>query len=185
MNAQIDQMAKAGSQAVRTGTKFQGDIRGYIADELEHGQTDGKIATDIADVVTLLRSDLNEWLAEPEKGTDEYKLRQKQFNNVINDVSRLCKKALGHSIKCTQRSPVHFYEAAPVVPPTLVAAEPEPWEEPIAHAAAATVDAWAEVSGWMKNCPEAVIERLCEHHPLDDIARLVLDKMKEKKGYGV
>jgi hypothetical protein len=182
MNAQIDQMAKAGSQAVRTGTKFQGDIRWYIADELEHGQTDDKIATDIADVVTLLRSDLNEWLAEPEKGTDEYKLRQKQFNNVINDVSRLCKKALGHSIKCTQRSPVHFYEAAPV-PFTPVGAEPVPWEEPIAPAA--TVDAWAEVLGWMKNCPEAVIDRLCQHHPLDDIARIVLDKMKEKKGYGV
>jgi len=95
-----------------TGTKFQSKIRQFIAASSE--ETYENIATDIAAIVTSYREKVDIILAEDTDPSD-LKSAIKKRDNIINDVSRLCKELLGYSIVCVSRKNGE-YKAIPYVP---------------------------------------------------------------------
>jgi hypothetical protein len=86
-----------------SNTKFQARIRAFI----HHAATEEEacsfvIATDIASIVTLYREKIDIIIAEMTDKT-EIKSSIKKRDNIINDVSRICRDALDYTIVCTSR----------------------------------------------------------------------------------
>ena len=102
--------------ALESKGKLQETVR-EICDR--HAPTDsGQI---IANEVSKFRADAADWI---DKG--DVQARRKQVNNVINDISRICRELIGKSIVCVSRKGGHRYEAqepkarAPATPtPTI------------------------------------------------------------------
>jgi len=112
MSTSAENVVKSMVEGFMTGTKFQSKIRQFIAASSE--ETYENIATDIAAIVTSYREKVDIILAEDTDPSD-LKSAIKKRDNIINDVSRLCKELLGYSIVCVSRKNGE-YKAIPYVP---------------------------------------------------------------------
>jgi hypothetical protein len=67
------------------------------------------------------KADSEKWL-ESFEDPSEVKIYRKKANNILNDISRTCRKELGYTIKCTSRKGGYVYaatEVPPVSPKTM------------------------------------------------------------------
>ena len=104
--------------ALNNSSSLQATVRQYIAEQKDLGDGGESIATAIAEVISELRNEMERKLEGDEA---------KRVNNVFNDVSRICKEALGFAIKCKTRKPLFVYLACKVEPKVEV--DPEPMLE--------------------------------------------------------
>jgi hypothetical protein len=128
MSTSAENVVKSMVEGFMTGTKFQSKIRQFITASSE--ETYENIATDIAAIVTSYREKVDIILAEDTDPSD-LKSAIKKRDNIINDVSRLCKEILGYSIVCVSRKNGE-YKAIPYVPTVkparAITSAPNPFE---------------------------------------------------------
>lgn len=110
-------LSAAAIEAVKNNASVQQEVRDIIANY--NGPE-----TLIAKEITIFRRDIEGWIDQA-SGSAETKLRRKQVNNIINDVSRICRELIGKSIVCTSRKN-HTYEAKEPVARTTRAKTPSP-----------------------------------------------------------
>jgi len=110
-----------------TGTKFQSKIRQYI--DYNREETKEDVVNAISNIVTSYREKVDAVLMDTDPS--ELKSAIKKRDNIINDVSRLCRELLGYSIVCVSRKKGE-YKAIPYVPtvrPTrAITSAPNPFE---------------------------------------------------------
>ena len=129
-------LAQAAAEALTGKVSLQSEIRKIVDTHNDLGA-----ASEIADQMSEFRSASQTWIDQG-GNAEEVQSRQKQVNNVINDVSRICRQLIGKSIVCKSRKH-HTYEAVEPTPrrtsvPTTPAA---PSKRPLN-----ADDVWAELS---------------------------------------
>ena len=109
----IDDLVKAMAEAGVSKGTLQSSIRTFIT---EADDFDGVVAGEIAKALSIYRTKAEKWIhAEDDLGT--ISMRRKITNNICNDVSRISRELLGHTIKCTSRKDGHVYTSSPYLPP--------------------------------------------------------------------
>ena len=93
-------IASAAMDAMRGGSNLQLTVRHFITD---HSDVEGVLWTgdQIARQVTEFRKEAERFLKSCDDSDQD--TERKRMNNIINDVSRICRKELGQSIVCTSR----------------------------------------------------------------------------------
>jgi hypothetical protein len=112
MSISITDLVEMAVDASKTGGKLQSSVRKFIEDRLEI-ENYGEVAARVGDVITIYRNEIEDWVMQ-----NETKIRRKVVNNIINDVSRICRDELRHSIVCTKRKGGYVYEAKEIAPKT-------------------------------------------------------------------
>ncbi len=105
------------------------------------------------------------------------KFPDKVTNNIINDVSRICRETAGYSIVCTSRKGGHVYSAVKKEKKERTVKKKE-WTV-TTDAPAVVIDESVIVSRFITDNPEAAIELLILYHGTDCIGKLFLDVAKK------
>ena len=140
-------------QAVESGANIQSEVRKVIDTQSER-EAINTICEGVAE--------FKEWAEDhfvSAAGIDHVNDRRKQVNNVINDISRICRKDLDVSIRCVSRKGGYVYKAAT---PT---ARPKP--TPATPKKAGPYDGWsdAEVVEYMaKHKAHAILTEIVKEH---------------------
>lgn len=116
----ISELGDIAINALKTGNTLQHEVR----EVLKHGSTE-----DAKQVIITAVEELKLWSEAEIMDSGDVSLR-KQTNNLINDISRICKEKIGHSLRCKAKKPCHKYvmeiynEPAPKVKPEPAAHTP-------------------------------------------------------------
>ena len=89
------------TDAYTKGASLQGTVKRYIKEN--EAKFPNEIAAEIATVVTEYRVQVDAMIHEDGLIGAEFKAAVKKRDNIINDVSRICRETLGYSIVCTSR----------------------------------------------------------------------------------
>ena len=82
------------------GTTLQGAVRQYIREKLTEGKENEWVAATVSAICAEFKNDKMTIIATSVVlGPDDIKA----IDNVINDVSRICREMLGYSVVCTKR----------------------------------------------------------------------------------
>lgn len=114
------------TEAYRGGASLQSTVRTFIRENID--KPNEEVAGSIATVVTEYRRTVDSWIEEESLFGTELKAAIKKRDNIINDVSRICREMLGHSVVCTSRKKGE-YKAIPQMAKTRT-------PKPVAEAAA-------------------------------------------------
>lgn len=110
------------------------------------------------------------------KDTEAVQTYRKKANNIINDVSRICQKEAGVSIKCKSRKDGYVYEACDYVPRTK-STPATPFSEPASKGEIRLpIVEWPEGSKAWSDASEidqTVINLAASGHPICTIIRLI------------
>ena len=104
-------LLRAAKNAAAHGGKVQTAVRDYLADP--EMTMDGRLSAICSEVEAF-----KTWAEDHHIDNDPEK--RKAVNNIINDISRICRKQEGVSIVCTQRKGGYVYEAKTVTPKTSI-----------------------------------------------------------------
>ena len=113
-----DDLTNSMVNSFNTGATLQSTVRDFIQTTVR----DGYSGKDAADRVAASVTDFRESIEPSILASTDQKGMRKKRDNVINDVSRICRELLGYSIVCTSRKE-GIYEAQ-VPAPRKVAASP-------------------------------------------------------------
>lgn len=132
-------IVKSMIDAAMAGTSFQSAIRQFINDSIS-SCTHEFVAGRIAEICAAFKKE------SKEKETliynkEDQELFRKRVNNIINDVSRICRDLLGYTIVNKKRKGGEYAYAAVVCTPIPV----PPAESPVALAGSMTVTACTKV----------------------------------------
>ena len=89
--------------ALRTGNSLQSEVRNAIKD--------GSLSTAQKIIITAVE-ELKSWSEAEIEEKGDVSLR-KQTNNLINDISRICRESIGYSLRCKAKKPQHKYVMEP------------------------------------------------------------------------
>ena len=177
----INDMADQCCVAVMENSKMQEQIRTFICEEQEAGVDSATISFNVADVCTDFRAKIEPWL-NTEGGCR--KTRTKRVNNVINDISRISRELIGVSIRCASRKGGHLYVASEPKPRATRTVAGVPVEDLFIESMRdeirnleQTVKEYAKIL----SSPESAIDYLSEDFELEEIAKVVLEKMKAER----
>lgn len=101
-----DDLTNSMVNSFNTGTTLQSTVRDFIQTTVHEGYSGKDAADSVASSVTDFRESIEPTILA---STDQKGMRKKR-DNVINDVSRICRELLGYSIVCTSRKE-GIYEA--------------------------------------------------------------------------
>ena len=87
-------------EGFQSGAKFQSRIRTFINEEC-FTRFPGEVADTVAEIVTEYRQAADEIIER--MNMEEKIVATKKRDNIINDVSRICRELLEHSIVCRSR----------------------------------------------------------------------------------
>lgn len=113
------------TEAYRGGASLQSTVRTFIRENID--TPNEEVAGSIAMVLTEYRRTIDSWIKE-EMDSMPLHAKIKKRDNIINDVSRICREMLGHSVVCTSRKKGE-YKAVFATPKTRT-------PKPVAEAAA-------------------------------------------------
>jgi hypothetical protein len=155
--------------SVKEGSKFQTQIREFIDEDAGSPEI---VAEMVADIVTDFRREIEPWVMD----IDDTKVRRKSTNNLINDVSRICREKLGHTLVCVSKKPFHKYEAREVNVPVPTDTGPI-W---IDHGSTILPKGHAEgMLDLLRKDPEQCISWLIDNgHSPELLAEIILKKLK-------
>lgn len=89
------------TEAYVRGASLQGTVRKFI--KQNEAKLPNETAEEIATVVTEYRRTIDQMIADDGLTGPDLKAAVKKRDNIINDVSRICRELLGQSIVCTSR----------------------------------------------------------------------------------
>ena len=178
----INDMADQCCVAVMENSKMQEQIRDFITDKLGDASfCPDAIACSVADVCTDFRAKIEPWLNT--EGACR-KTRTKRVNNVINDISRISRELIGVSIRCASRKGGHLYVASEPKPRATRTVAGVPVEDPRIESMRdeirnleQTVKEYAKIL----SSPASAIDYLSDDFELEEIAKVVLEKMKAER----
>jgi hypothetical protein len=87
-------------EGFQSGAKFQSRIRTFINEE-KNTRLPGEVADTVAEIVTEYRQAADEIIERMSE--EEQVIATKKRDNIINDVSRICRDLLEYSIVCRSR----------------------------------------------------------------------------------
>lgn len=101
--------------SLRYGTRVQKEVRNFI--ECEEGRLKEDIANAIAKVCSDFKNESERDEIPLTATAEEKKVYRKRINNIINDVSRICREMIGFAIVNAKRTKgVYEYKAVPYIP---------------------------------------------------------------------
>lgn len=132
-------LAQAAAESLTGKVSLQSEIRKIVDTHNDLGA-----GNEIADQMSEFRAVSQTWIDQGST-PEEVQSRQKQVNNVINDVSRICRQLIGKSIVCKSRKN-HTYEA--VEPKPRRTSIPTATTTPVAPSKRELTarDAWSQMS---------------------------------------
>jgi hypothetical protein len=175
--------------AVKGGAKLQSTLRTYIEECHEIDWKHEITANAVASMCTTFHSKVSKWAnaGEYEEGAiDSVKARRKAVNNIINDISRICRAELGHTIRCTSRKGGHVYTASKVAPtPLRTTTDKDLTIEPKGPAMSGLIEGvamkeLAALNTMLDNDLEASLKRLHENFSYEAMGRVVMDRLKAR-----
>jgi hypothetical protein len=115
MSIVAERLATEMGESLNTGLSLQASIRGIVGDP----------SLLISETLDILSEACGIFKAASEESLllsidlEYCSAARKKANNIINDISRIARKELGYSIKCTSRKGGHVYGSfvAPITPP--------------------------------------------------------------------
>lgn len=181
MSVTLKRVREAMDLSVECSSGFQSIVRDYIERRQATCLT-GEIARDIADLVSEFKSHHKEhaktlWPDQKDPGFSSY---NKAVNNIINDISRICREELGFSIVCTSRKS-SIYQAMtpkPRKPSVKVTGAPAVEKHLRELSETESVDA---VIKMIRERPTNVLTALINHHGWETVGKLVVPLMQKAK----
>jgi hypothetical protein len=172
----IGEFAAQAAVSTIEGQKLQSMVREFIAERstCSFPWHQIEIVDSVAEAVTEYRGHIQEWILEEEK---ERQSRQKKVNNVINDISRICRELLNHSIICKSKKGGNVYEAVEVeekAPRTVGVGA----TAPISSGMRADED---DLHAVCSKDMHRVLSVLTMYHPLEKVAKEVLNMLEKEK----
>ena len=92
----VNECVDGAISACQKGHEFQKGIRELMEEPTTDEWT-------LVEVVSNFRNDIERWAVTAE--------RKKKVNNIVNDISRICRGTYGKSIVCKKKKPAYRYEA--------------------------------------------------------------------------
>lgn len=109
----INEIVDSAMNALESGSKIQTSVRGFLEDSRLEPYDKSLI---VAQAMSEFRTRAEDWInSQPDEFLKE---NRKKANNIVNDVSRICRNSVGYSIKCSKRAPDYEYTAEPWFKPT-------------------------------------------------------------------
>lgn len=159
-------IATEAMSSLKSGCKVQSVVRDFIKEN--HALPSRGTADLIADQVAEFKSESETYISN-EVETERQQDVRKQVNNIINDISRICREALGYSIKCKSRKGGYVYESYEHTPWT--AAPSETYEDiatPAKTRAEIDLEALREM---IHDRPKEMLQILIDMHGKETIGR--------------
>lgn len=113
------------TEAYVRGASLQGTVRKFIRQN--EAKLPNETAEEIATVVTEYRRTIDQMISDDGLTGPDLKAAVKKRDNIINDVSRICRELLGQSIVCTSRKKGEY--SAKFWTPTVREPKPVPEAE--------------------------------------------------------
>jgi len=113
------------TEAYVRGASLQGTVRKFI--KQNEAKLPNETAEEIATVVTEYRRTIDQMISDDGLTGPDLKAAVKKRDNIINDVSRICRELLGQSIVCTSRKKGEY--SAKFWTPTVREPKPVPKAE--------------------------------------------------------
>lgn len=163
-------LSDAAMDAVKSAGSVQAEVRDLIANNPSHRSV-------IAEEIGVFKTKAEATYIDGDA------VKRKQVNNVINDVSRICREEGGYSIRLKSRKGGFVYHAvdnASVAPRKVSKPKPKPSAEPIFPGKPPITT--EEAIDWVKRHPQAAVNALVEMHRdqlTDMIRRAVAAKGSE------
>ena len=104
-------------KAMEGKSTLQSEIRTCISDAIGRGTPSDALFT-ICEEMGAFRNTIENSMISCEADEDVRKSLRKQANNIINDVSRICRESLGYSIVCKAKKPSYAYKSKSYIPKT-------------------------------------------------------------------
>lgn len=148
--------------------------------------TETESSSMLCDIASEYRDKMDSWIGSPLSKEDQ-KLRRKQVNNVINDLSRLARKHIGKSIVAVNRGVPYKYEAQDPKPRAKEDLVPAPSPVTLEQlddeiVSEEVLTTWGAVRKACRDNPESVIDRLFdETGDVDVLGVMFLDRLKQYK----
>jgi hypothetical protein len=109
----INEIVDNAMNALESGSKIQTSVRGFLEDSPLEPYSKSQI---VAQAMSEFRTRAEDWInSQPDEFLKE---NRKKANNIVNDVSRICRNSVGYSIKCSKRAPDYEYTVEPWFKPT-------------------------------------------------------------------
>jgi hypothetical protein len=172
----INEIVSNAMDSLKTGNRMQTSIREMLRDTTVLKITRADMT---ARACEEFRLQAENWVLEHDKS--EHADLRKKANNIVNDISRICRKEVGHTIKCKKRKPVYVYEAEVVTPKEPAPSSPPP---------APTVDVTDEekealrvelkrLKGFLES-PEAALQYCVDVFGLEETGKAAVEVLVEK-----
>ena len=143
------ELIDAAVDAVHSSGKVQSIVRDFLND-----CTDKEYALEIiAESVGTFRKDMEVWI---DNDTD----KRKRVNNVINDVSRICREAVGYSIQCKTRKGGEWVYTPVERAPRATPGTPEP----------SKMDVLIE---YVKKNPEWIVQTILANYTYEEFVAII------------
>ena len=141
-------------EGLKSATSIQESVRNTLHFASTQPEGLSEVCAAVAEFKTFTEERIN-------PDSEEAQGERKRVNNLINDVSRICRELTGKSIRCTSRKDGYVYEALEPAPRSTTTKMPEGWSAPVESSARTTYDA-EYIRGMIKEHPLSVLDEMLD-----------------------
>jgi len=146
--------------ATKSGGSVQETVRKVLTTQPEK-----EALSTVCGAMVEFRTTMEDWInSDPTLVQD----RRKRVNNVVNDVSRIVRESIGHSIVCTSRKGGYVYKAKPWTPSVRPAKTALPIKPAFTFASIEEMSEFVAV-----NLPVRVLHDMLKRYETEDFVEFV------------